>query len=281
MTGGVSLDVSVETTGAARAGALDLCDRLLGEIGRREHRFAWLRTPGSDGQEWLAVDAYYPGNRVVICCSADPEARALCAQLVPANGLHLVTIVPTELGGDFQATALGIRERLERSGWSPRPTPTATPAPVMAAAAPAPSPTPRSGVPARRTTSAAASAAAATATRTPRSTEYDQRFGVAIGLALSAIVLLEAFLGVVVVGAEHGHLLLGLGIVLDAGARVIGTMTAGHDGDHETAWAALIVGSPVVVSFNRPEASETAKVAGVVATVALSVATLGAVLAVL
>src|ERR1700686_1345654 len=53
---------------------LALCDRVVGEIGRRSHLFSWLRAPGSGPEEWLAVDAYYPGHRLVVVCREDRSA---------------------------------------------------------------------------------------------------------------------------------------------------------------------------------------------------------------
>jgi hypothetical protein len=80
---------------------LSLCDRVLGEIGRRSHLFAWLRAPGSGAQEWLAVDAYYPCNRLVVVCREERSADDdLYAELVPAHGLRLLRLVPSELGLD-------------------------------------------------------------------------------------------------------------------------------------------------------------------------------------
>ena len=42
---------------------LATCDRLLDEVGRRRHMFAWLRAPGSSVGEWLAVDLVDTGCR--------------------------------------------------------------------------------------------------------------------------------------------------------------------------------------------------------------------------
>jgi hypothetical protein len=49
-----------------------MCDRLLDEVGRRRHMFAWLRAPGAGAGEWLAVDAYYPRARLVVMCGPSP-----------------------------------------------------------------------------------------------------------------------------------------------------------------------------------------------------------------
>jgi len=66
---------------------LSMCDDLLGEVGRRDHIFAWLRAPGAAADEWLPVDAYYPRARlVVICRSASRPHDAVYRELVPAHG---------------------------------------------------------------------------------------------------------------------------------------------------------------------------------------------------
>lgn len=53
---------------------LDLCDRALGEIGLRQHRFDWLRgDPGLSGRRaQLPVDGYWPENNIVV----EPRAPA-------------------------------------------------------------------------------------------------------------------------------------------------------------------------------------------------------------
>ncbi len=84
----------------SRAGAvlgaeiLSACDRILGEVGRRQHMFGWLRLPDAPADEWLAVDAYYPGNRVVVACSGQHDA--LLSELVPAHGLRLLLVDPED-----------------------------------------------------------------------------------------------------------------------------------------------------------------------------------------
>src|SRR5580700_2316802 len=88
------------TPGAAPQ-LLDVCDRLLGERGRRRHLFGWLRTP--DAEQWLPVDAYYPGNRLVVLCRdrADDgdgdgddgdDGDRLIAARVPEHGLRLLRL---------------------------------------------------------------------------------------------------------------------------------------------------------------------------------------------
>ena len=51
------LQTDAERRGIPAATILGMCDRLLGEVGRRRHMFAWLRVPGSASEEWLPVDA--------------------------------------------------------------------------------------------------------------------------------------------------------------------------------------------------------------------------------
>ena len=107
---------------------LDLCDEALGSLGRRQHRFDWLRgDPGSSGrQARLPVDSYWPGHRLVVeyreLQHDQPieffdkpdrltvsgvhrgEQRALYDArrdvLIPANGLRLVVIRPADLAAD-------------------------------------------------------------------------------------------------------------------------------------------------------------------------------------
>jgi hypothetical protein len=78
---------------------LSLCDRHLDEVGRRNHLFGWLRPPGAGADEWLAVDAYYPRNRLVVVYR--PRRRAheqVYRELVPKHGLRLLEVSPTDFG---------------------------------------------------------------------------------------------------------------------------------------------------------------------------------------
>jgi hypothetical protein len=105
------------------ASILALCDRLLQEVGRRRHLFAWLLTPDGAPGQWLPVDAYYPASRVVVVCHVmnAAEARAY-ADLVPAHGLRLLTIVPAELGDDL-AVARDLLARMIATLAAPQPRP--------------------------------------------------------------------------------------------------------------------------------------------------------------
>jgi hypothetical protein len=100
------------------AGALEveeilaLCDQLLGEVGRRRHIFAWLRAPDGPAEEWLPVDAYYPGRRLVVICRDRPEE--MFEQLVPAHGLRLLKLEPGRLGGDRDQVRRMLETMIER-----------------------------------------------------------------------------------------------------------------------------------------------------------------------
>jgi hypothetical protein len=96
-TGGIPVPLSVPAI-------LGICDGLLGEVGRRQHRFAWLRPPDSGSEDWLVVDAYYPGNRVLVVCRDEAAAHDhLYAELTPAHGLRLLALAPGELGDHADA----------------------------------------------------------------------------------------------------------------------------------------------------------------------------------
>jgi hypothetical protein len=91
---------------------LSLCDRLLGEIGRRSHFFAWLRPPGSGAEDWLTVDSYFPGNRLVVIWRVqDAPHDDLYAELVPAHGLRLLKLTPDDVVDDYAGARLAL-ERL-------------------------------------------------------------------------------------------------------------------------------------------------------------------------
>src|SRR5690349_6429597 len=93
------------------AAVLELCDRELGEVGRRQHRFGWLRAPEPGAEQWLPVDAYYPRRRVVVVCRAlTPAEDAVLAEAVPAHGLALLRLGPDDLGGHGEAPARRIRD---------------------------------------------------------------------------------------------------------------------------------------------------------------------------
>jgi hypothetical protein len=99
---------------------LALCDRLVGEAGRRSHMFGWLRVPGADAEQWLTVDAYYPANRLVVVCRSEPEPHeSLYRQLVPEHGLRLLELDPRTLGGR-DAVEASLQRLIAELGPAPR-----------------------------------------------------------------------------------------------------------------------------------------------------------------
>ena len=113
---------------------VDLCDEVLGERSRRQHRFAWLvGDAGRDGRcRQLPVDAYYAGlglvieyrerqhdepvaffdRRETISGVGRGEQRRIYDQRreeeIPRHGLRLVIVRPRDLDCDG-------RQRLRRS----------------------------------------------------------------------------------------------------------------------------------------------------------------------
>ena len=116
------------------AEVLTLCDRHLQEVGRRNHRFGWLRSPdGGSDDAWLPVDAYYPRNRLVVLYR--PRARAhdqLYRELVPGHGLRLFVLSPDELGTTPAGAERALAALLARLG-PPAPPPAQAEAPAQEA----------------------------------------------------------------------------------------------------------------------------------------------------
>ena len=272
LAGGSSTAIVEAAGGPMPVGiALDLCDRLLGEIGRRQHRFSWLRPPGTGIEDCLVCDAYYPGHRLVaICRHGDAELDALYAEQVPGHGLQLLVITLSELGMDRLSASEALVRQIGALGPLPdrprgpevierpqRPrAPGDGPLPRLGASfarASAPLPTrPRRGEPARAAAERVISqrAAAERVISQRQSTpEHEQRFGMLIGLALALVVAAEALVLVAVVALGGGHPLLAFGFALDACARALGTITAAREAEHGWAWSCMILGSPAVVSF--------------------------------
>lgn len=116
---------------------LNLCDRVLGEVGSRQHRFDWLMgDPGRSGRRVrLPVDGYWPFANLVVeyrerqhgqsVPHFDKPARltvsgvhrgiqralydALREELIPRHGIRLVIITPA----DLDATSTGRLRRNE------------------------------------------------------------------------------------------------------------------------------------------------------------------------
>ena len=270
---------------------VSLCDRVIGEAGRRRHMFSWLRTPGSETGQWLAVDAYYPGNRLVVVCGEhSAEDDDLYAELVPAHGLRLLRTDEAELGADPVAAEGVLRRRIADLALPPRPTGSVAGSsdrerhagpgtlarmamafaqggagsggraqPAVGARRPGP-PRPGPRRPGPRPTTHSPQVEAA---------------GVAAGLALAVIVCAELYVGVGLVALEGGHWLLAFGIAMDACARVLGAIAAGRSGRTEWVWWCVIIGSPAVVRCvlydeDGPLTTEPAPLAAVLAILALS-----------
>jgi hypothetical protein len=113
--------------GAAAVGApaadnselLDLCDRIIGEMGRRRHLFSWLRAPGA-AEGWLAVDAYYPASRLVVVCHLQPGPHDhLYRELIPGRGLRLLELSTAELPVEGEAAATELRRLIADLGPAP------------------------------------------------------------------------------------------------------------------------------------------------------------------
>lgn len=267
---------------------LSICDQLLGEAGRRQHVFAWLRAPDGGADEWLAVDAYYPRARLVVMCRSRPGPHdSLYRELVPAHGLGLLTLDPVVLGNDRQAVQEALaakffdlehvrRERVHRA----RPPKTAArPAPPPAAAAATGRP-PHPRESAESTDSAGPAWTPVRVERTPVPRGFVQGFGVLAGLAFAALLILEVYIGTIVVAFGAGRLVLGLAIVLEALSRTLGTVAAERAG--RRGWAcACAIGGAVVVAWvtllrrrDRIDV-EPAPLAGLLALLAGAVAIVG------
>jgi hypothetical protein len=212
---------------------LALCDRALGEPGRRKHLFAWLRAPGAGPEEWLPVDAYYPSHRLVVVWHQQPSARdAVYADEVPAHGLRLLELSPAALGGDPAASLRRMIAEL------------------------APAPEPRAVSPRHAPQS---------------SSERPLDYGLALGLALALVLFIELYLGVARGALDHGHFVLAFALAVDACARTLAVVAARRADAQDWAWGCVLIGSPLIVAFWRSEqaTAEPAPLAGQLAIVAL------------
>ncbi|HWD86229.1 MAG TPA: hypothetical protein VG321_10790 [Solirubrobacteraceae bacterium] len=243
-----------------RARTLAVCDGLLREVGRREHRFSWLRDPDGPDDRWLVVDGYYPSNKVLVYCGDDPDELRLYHQLVPQHGLYLLEIEPQDLPDDQLAAQALLRKQLQQDGWSPRPQSrpvTAPPPPERA----------REPVSAGRWTEVQSHGHPAA------EPHHAATAGFAVGLLLIVVVLIEAYLGLVVLAIDNADPVLGAGVLLDAATRAFGTLAARQRHDPEQSWSSLVLGSPAVAGQEQP--------AKAVAILALILVGLGIVVAVL
>lgn len=240
------------------ARVLTVCDGLLREVGRREHRFSWLHDLDSP-DDWLVVDGYYPANKLVVYCGSDLDELSAYRQLVPQHGLYLLAIEPDDLPEDPIAAQAVVRKQLEDDGWSPRP----SQKPVAVVTTPAAPP--KQAKPSHWTEGRH--------TAPPTDPRQATTAGFGMGLILIAIVLAEAYLGLVVLAIGSGDVVLGAGLLLDAAARALGTLTAREHRQADQTWASLLIGSPAMLKQEPP--------ARIVAIAALALIGLGVVLAVL
>lgn len=265
---GVDASEPVHTEDQRRAlpatAILAMCDRLLGEVGRRRHMFAWLRAPGSAADDWLPVDAYYPRARLVVMCrSANGPHDGLYRELIPAHGLGLLTLNPEVLGDDGAAVETALAAKIFDLEHVPSEARRDSSTP--ASDAPAPSWTP---VKVERTAVAPA---------------MEQGLGVLAGLALAAILIVEVYLGVVQVAFTAGRVMLGFAIALEACSRAIGTVAAARAGKRIWACVCAVGGAPFVIwfAFRRRSARvdvESAALAGLLAGLAVLLGVLGVLL---
>jgi hypothetical protein len=276
-----------EQSGLPAATILAICDRLLGEVGRRQHMFGWLRAPGSSAEEWLAVDAYYPRARLVVICrnQAGPH-DALYRELVPAHGLGLLTLNPAALGDDRSAveTALAAKifdlEHVPRAAARPGDGRVTARLPGAGGAVGLSGP----GTPADVAATAPADGSAWTPVKVERAAAgpaLEQGVGLIAGLALAGVLIVEVYLDVAKVLFGAGRVVLAFAIALEACSRALGTFAAARAGERTWAGACAVGGSPVVAWFAlasrrggvevepAPLAGLLAVVAGVLALLAL------------
>jgi hypothetical protein len=216
---------------------LAMCDRLLDEVGRRRHMFAWLREAGASAGEWLAVDAYYPRARLVVMCRSDLGAHdALFREQIPGHGLSLLMLDPSRLGSEPTAVEAAVARRIFDLEHMPRP----------ARSNPAPA----------RSSSRASSTAPSTepawtpvkVERTAVAPAVEQGVGMVVGLALALVLIAEVYLDVVYVFGA-GRVALAFAVAFDACSRALGTVAAARAGERGWACACAIGGSPVVAWF--------------------------------
>jgi hypothetical protein len=248
-------EIQAEQRGIPAATILAMCDRLLGEVGRRRHMFAWLRVPGAASDEWLPVDAYYPRARLVVMCRpASGPNEGLYREQVPAHGLGLLTLDPDVLGEDPAVVEAALAAKIFELEHLPRPQ-------RREPSTPAPGWTP---VKVERTAVAPA---------------VEQGLGLVLGLALALILIVEVYLGVVDVAFNAGRLILGFAIALEACSRAIGTVAAARSGARGWACACAVGGAPFVAWFAFRRRSgwaevESAPLAGLLAVLAVLLAVL-------
>jgi hypothetical protein len=269
-----------ERAGLPAATVLAMCDRLLGEPGRRRHMFAWLRVHGAGRGEWLAVDAYYPRARLVVLCHPPGPNDELYRELVPAHGLGLLTLDPAVLGDDPEAVEAALAGKIFDLEHVPRRDPSPARAPWRRERTGAPAPAPSPGPQAEASQPAATEWTPVKVGRAPVAPAVEQGLGVVVGLVLAGLLIAEVYLGVVAVAFGDGRVVLGFAIAIDACARALGTVAAARAGRRAWAGGCALGGAPVVASFALlPRAGrvdvEPAPLAGLLAVLAMLLAVLG------
>jgi hypothetical protein len=270
------------STASDKAAVLTLCDRILGEVGRRQHLFSWLRAPGTTSGEWLPVDAYYPGRRLVVVCAERPsEHELLFDELIPAHGLRFLHLEPRELSRERAQAELQVRDAIERLKL---PAPRVIDAPIGDR-------TPRESAMSRVSASFAQAAAPPArprrvATRAALAAERQAApslaMGMTVGLALAFALVLELYFGVGSLAMNGGHWVLALGLAFDCCARVLGTVAAGRAGQPGWAWWCVVGGSPAVAAFTLFGAegrvtTEPGPIAGLISVLAIGLVVLAVV----
>jgi hypothetical protein len=287
-------ELGLELTGPSAAPlraeeVLNVCDRILGEPARRRHLFAWLRPPGAAADEWLPVDGYYPGNKLVVVWHPTPGANdRVYSELVPAHGFRLLELTPEAVGARDQAEAR-LRARIEALGATPRPARQSQARPARPAQPrPARDSQPRRAQESQARESAVTGAASGFAPAAPGPAEeaapLGAGFGAVLGVVLTAVLVAEVYLGVAVVGFGHGHPVLAFAFALDACARALGTVGAGHAGSREWAWLCALGGSPLVATFashqrQREITIDPTPLAGVMSLLAMALAAIAGLVA--
>jgi hypothetical protein len=208
--------------------------------------FTWLRAPGAGREDWLTVDAYYPGKRLVVVWHEQASHNdPLFAELVPAHGLRLLELGPQD------TSELALRRRIEDLG------------PAR----------PRASEPSETGNTHQAMAPIPSHSQPARAERVT--LGVLEGLALATVLFVEMYVGVVGAGLDAGRVVLAFGLALDASSRALGTIAAGRALASDWAWGCALGGSPVVAVFalfrrDGPVAVEPAPLAGLMALVALA-----------
>jgi hypothetical protein len=257
-----------DLAGDVRVGEiLGACDRVLGEIGRRRHMFGWLRLPGAAADQWLAVDSYYPGNRIVVARTGEHDG--LLSELVPAHGLRLVLVDAAQLTVEPAGLDSAVRRLVADLPPLARPR---GPSPQAASG-------PRESAVARAFASATAAPerrrrAHARPMADSAPPERIVATGILIGVGLVGVLCAEIYVAMLALG--DGHVLLAFGIALDGCARVLGTVAASRGGHRPWILPCVIGGSPAVALFalfqeSGPVSTDPAPLGGLLSLVAIGV----------